>query len=161
MCCCRHSKTKISLSFGTLLGQMPGHMHGWRSSSAWSTGEDDGSPSVYNKCMLFEGHVSIRTDGVWRCTSVIPTMIHFAPLLRARMLRLWRDCALRLWTFIFWRHRIVDWSSITPFADEPLSVALTTGQGCGVEMWLWVVVGKNGGGTQTGFDNDNTLAYSK
>lgn len=32
---------------------------------------------------------------------VIPTVIHFAPLLRARMLRLWRDSALRLGTFIF------------------------------------------------------------
>ena len=32
---------------------------------------------------------------------VIPTVIHFAPLLRARLLRLWRDRSLRLWTFIF------------------------------------------------------------
>ena len=32
---------------------------------------------------------------------VIPTVIHFAPLLWARILRLWGDCALRLRTFIF------------------------------------------------------------
>ena len=39
---------------------------------------------------------------------------------------------------------MVDWSSITPFANEPLSVALTARQGCGVEMWLWVVFRNDG-----------------
>lgn len=51
--------------------------------------------------MLFEGRISIRTDGVCGRALVIPTVIYFAPLLRARMVRLWRDCALRLWTLIF------------------------------------------------------------
>lgn len=66
-----------------------------------STEEDSGSPSAYNRCMLFESGISIRIDGAWRRPVVIPTVIHFAPLLRARILHLWRDCALRLWTFIF------------------------------------------------------------
>ncbi len=33
---------------------------------------------------------------VWRHSLVIPTVIHFAPLLWTRMLRLWRVCALCL-----------------------------------------------------------------
>ena len=62
-------------------------------------------------------------------------MIHFAPLLWAHMLRLWRHCALRLWTFIFGRHRVVDRSSITLFYGI-FSVALTASQGYRVEMFL-------------------------
>ena len=73
--------------------------------------------------MLFEGRISIMADSIWERTLVVPTVIHFAPLLRAHMLCLRRACALRLWTFIFGRHRIVDRSSITPLYEK-LSVAL-------------------------------------
>ena len=83
--------------------------------------------------MLFEGRISIRADSIWVRTLVVPTVIHFAPLLRAHMLPLWRDCALRLWTFIFGRHRIVDRSSITPLY-KIFSVALIARQGYRVEM---------------------------
>ena len=51
--------------------------------------------ACFSSMILAYGLMAIEKD------LAIPTVIHFAPLLRARMLRLWRDCALRLRTFIF------------------------------------------------------------
>ena len=51
--------------------------------------------ACFSSITLACGLMALETD------LVIPTVIHFAPLLRARMLRLWRDFALNLRTFIF------------------------------------------------------------
>ena len=89
------------------------------------------APTI-NACFSKEGRISIGADSVWERTLVVPTVIYFAPLLRAHVLRLWRDCALRLGTCIFGRHRIVDRSSITPLYNI-IGVALTARQGYGNE----------------------------
>lgn len=97
ICCCHHQETNISLTFGNSLGYVmwlregQARLGGWRSMAHRPPTID----ACFSNITLAYVLMALETD------SVVPTVIHFAPLLRARMLPLWRECPLRLRTFIF------------------------------------------------------------
>ena len=72
-------------------------------------------------------NITLVYNGLQGRVLVIPTVIHFAPLLRAQLLGLWRDCAMRLWTMIFGCHHVMDRSSITSVFDGPSVAVIIVG----------------------------------